>query len=251
MVGGGLSFFSFSSVCCQLSWRAVVCGRILFFYIGFSWLYSGTICGFVFYKLLILSYLLQMVEEEYGPGSLWAFAGANAVGASPAGYRDSHWGVGVRCAGFEGQPRYVGGWRQEGRNLLRDLRLGQSDLPAEVWAGYCEQPAVCLWLEGSFFGVEWRVCVIQIMACLFCHLFFIGLFLLCCKVPGFAWYFCVDYVAVIFVFNKVASFFLASFFSIFCFFGWDFGTLFLFSFWILFSLWFAFKCEMVEFLIRV
>ncbi len=70
MVGGGLSFFSFSSVCCQLSWRAVVCGRILFFYIGFSWLYSGTICGFVFYKLLILSYLLQMVEEEYGPGSL-------------------------------------------------------------------------------------------------------------------------------------------------------------------------------------
>ncbi len=30
----GVSFFSFSSVCCQLSWRAVVCGRILFFYIG-------------------------------------------------------------------------------------------------------------------------------------------------------------------------------------------------------------------------
>ncbi len=39
--GGGLSFFSFSSVCCQLSWRAVVCGRILFFYFGFRWLYSG------------------------------------------------------------------------------------------------------------------------------------------------------------------------------------------------------------------
>ncbi len=67
--GGGL-FFSFSSVCCQLSWRAVVCGRILFFYIGLPWLYSGTICGFVFYKLLILSYLLQMVEEEYGLGRL-------------------------------------------------------------------------------------------------------------------------------------------------------------------------------------
>ncbi len=28
------------------------------------WLFSGTICGFVFYKLLIFSYLLQMVEEE-------------------------------------------------------------------------------------------------------------------------------------------------------------------------------------------
>jgi hypothetical protein len=34
------------------------------------WLYSGTICGFVFYKLLIFSYLLQMVEEEFGPGRL-------------------------------------------------------------------------------------------------------------------------------------------------------------------------------------
>ena len=33
--GGGPSFFSFSSLCCQLSWRAVVCGRILFFYLDF------------------------------------------------------------------------------------------------------------------------------------------------------------------------------------------------------------------------
>ncbi len=64
------SFFSLSSVCCQLSWRAVVCGRILFFYICFPWLSSGTICGFVFYKLLIYYYLLQMVEEEFGPGRL-------------------------------------------------------------------------------------------------------------------------------------------------------------------------------------
>ncbi len=64
--GGWSVFFSISLVCC----RAVVCGRILFFYIGVPWLYSGTICGFVFYKLLILSYLLQMVEEEYGLGRL-------------------------------------------------------------------------------------------------------------------------------------------------------------------------------------
>ena len=42
----------------------------LFFYIGFLWLNSGTICGFVCYELLILSYLLQMVEEEYGLGRL-------------------------------------------------------------------------------------------------------------------------------------------------------------------------------------
>ncbi len=63
--GGGL-FFSNSLVCC----RAVVCGRILFFYIGFPWLYFGTICGFVCYELLILSYLLQVVEEEYGLGRL-------------------------------------------------------------------------------------------------------------------------------------------------------------------------------------
>ncbi len=68
--GGGPSFLLFSSLCFQLFWRAVVCGRILFFYIGFPWLYSGAICGFVFHKLLILSYLLQMVEEEYGLGRL-------------------------------------------------------------------------------------------------------------------------------------------------------------------------------------
>ncbi len=36
----------------------------------FLWLCSGTICGFVFYKLLIFSYLLQMVELEFGPGRL-------------------------------------------------------------------------------------------------------------------------------------------------------------------------------------
>ncbi len=84
--GGGPSFFSFSSLCCQLSWRAVDCGRVLFLYIGFPWLYSGTICGFVFYKLPILSYLLQVVEEEFGSGRLRAFAGADAVRASPAGY---------------------------------------------------------------------------------------------------------------------------------------------------------------------
>ena len=29
--GGGPSFFSFSSLCCQLFWRAVVCGRAPFF----------------------------------------------------------------------------------------------------------------------------------------------------------------------------------------------------------------------------
>ncbi len=68
--GGGPSFFSLSSVSCQLSWRAVVCGRTLFFYIDFLWLYFGIIRGFVFYKLLIFSYLLQMVEERNGPGGL-------------------------------------------------------------------------------------------------------------------------------------------------------------------------------------
>ncbi len=31
----GPSFFSFFPLCCQLLWRAVVCGRILFFYIDF------------------------------------------------------------------------------------------------------------------------------------------------------------------------------------------------------------------------
>ncbi len=66
MVGGWSVFFSVSLVCC----RAVVCGRILFFYIGFPCYILVLICGFVFYKLLILSYLLQMVEEEYGLGRL-------------------------------------------------------------------------------------------------------------------------------------------------------------------------------------
>ncbi len=39
--GGGLSFFSFSSVCCQLSWRAVVCGRI------FVLLYRFVLFGYI------------------------------------------------------------------------------------------------------------------------------------------------------------------------------------------------------------
>ncbi len=71
-LGGVVRFFkSFSSLCCQLFWRAVVCGRAPFFYIDFSaWLYYYTFRGFVFYKLLILCYLLQMVEEEYGLGRL-------------------------------------------------------------------------------------------------------------------------------------------------------------------------------------
>ncbi len=68
--GCGPSFFSLSSVCCQLSWRAVVCGRTLFFYSDFFWLYLSIIRGFVFYRLLIFPYLLQMVEEGNGPGGL-------------------------------------------------------------------------------------------------------------------------------------------------------------------------------------
>ncbi len=68
--GGGPSFFSLSSVCCQLSWRAVVCGRTPFFYSDFPWVYFCIIRGFVFYRLLIFSYLLQMVEEGNGPGGL-------------------------------------------------------------------------------------------------------------------------------------------------------------------------------------
>jgi hypothetical protein len=194
--------FAVSSLGVRLS-VVGLCSFIVIFF-GYFFVLFAVLC---FIILLIFPYLLQMVEEGIGPGRLWAFAGADAVGASQAGYWDSHWGVGVRCAGIEGQSRYVGGWRKEGFDFLWDLLLGQPDLPVEVWAGYCEQPAVCLWLEGSFFGVEWRVCVIQIMTCLFCHLLFIGLFCFCCKVFGFAWFFCVDDMAAIFVFNKVVLLF--------------------------------------------
>ncbi len=38
LMGGGLSFFFLSSVCCQFSWRLDVCGRILFFCnVDFLW----------------------------------------------------------------------------------------------------------------------------------------------------------------------------------------------------------------------
>ncbi len=67
--GCGLSFFSLSSVAVSsLGVRLFVVG--LCSYIDFLWLYFGIIRGFVFYKLLIFFYLLQMVEEGNGPGGL-------------------------------------------------------------------------------------------------------------------------------------------------------------------------------------
>jgi hypothetical protein len=113
--------------------------------------------GLVFSKLLILFFdSLQVVEEGYGSGGLWALAGADAIGASQVGFGESYRGLRGRGAGSEGQSCYVGGWGEKGCGLLWDLQSGLSDLPAEIWAGYCGQPAVCLWLDGVF-GVEWCV----------------------------------------------------------------------------------------------
>ncbi len=50
--GVGPSFFSLSSVCRQLSWRGVVCGRAPFFLYIFIWVYFGISVDSVFYKLL-------------------------------------------------------------------------------------------------------------------------------------------------------------------------------------------------------
>ncbi len=187
-----------------------------------------------------------MVEEEFWPRRLWAFAGADAVGASPAGYWDSHWAVGVRCEGLERQSRDAGGWGQEGCDFFWDLRLGQPDLPAEVWAGDCEQPAVCLWLDGCF---EWSgVCCLRVSIIFILSSFVFPSCLIFSKfcVNLLSWWSVDD-----FFFNKVTAFTFSLFFVLLVILCWDFDALFPFFFWILFSLWFAFKCEMVKFLVRV
>jgi hypothetical protein len=63
--GGGLSFFSLSSVCCQFSWWLDVRGRILCSIDRFSSVeFVVFSCGFLFYELLIFLYLLQVVQAE-------------------------------------------------------------------------------------------------------------------------------------------------------------------------------------------
>ncbi len=65
--GGGGPFFPFlSSVCCQFSWRLDICGRnfcVTFFVGSFVVLFRG----FLFYKVLIVNNLLQMVSQKSAP----------------------------------------------------------------------------------------------------------------------------------------------------------------------------------------
>ncbi len=65
-----LSFFFLQFVVSSPGVRLSVVGSCSSISICSFWLYSGTICGFVCYKLLIFPYLLQMGEEEFGPRRL-------------------------------------------------------------------------------------------------------------------------------------------------------------------------------------
>ncbi len=66
VVRGGWSVFSLLSlVCCQFSWRLDVCGR------NFGYIFVGSFVvffrGFLFYKVLIVNNLLQVVSQESAP----------------------------------------------------------------------------------------------------------------------------------------------------------------------------------------
>ncbi len=143
----GWSFFLLlSSVCCHCSWRLDVCGRIFALYIlNFSGGFAVLSCGFLFRKLLIFNNLLQVVSSQSelgrGPG---ASAWANASGASEGGPRDPHRPSGGRCEVSPKRLPVPERRGQEGRYVRHDLWLGQWNLPAEVWAGFREQPAVLL-----------------------------------------------------------------------------------------------------------
>ena len=72
--GGGPCFSLLSSVCCQFSWRLDICGRnfCVIFSVGS---FVVVFRGFLFYKVLIVNNLLQVVSQESAP---WRGPGASA-----------------------------------------------------------------------------------------------------------------------------------------------------------------------------